>query len=144
MSTSSVTTGTPPQNSGGVPPRKTVSSLSALKSNTVNTVTTLGNTAQTAKKIVPPVNKNLLIAALIIGGTGVLSSLDVTKNLPGDISHPQTMKVIIGTYVFILVLSLFDLIPGLRNVVSGLAWLAVIACILQSGIVSLIAHMVNA
>jgi hypothetical protein len=78
----------------------------------------------------PPVNKNLLIAALIIGGAGVVDTWTNNNNPIG--STTGTLRVLVGTYVFILVLSLLDLVPGLRGVTSGLAWLAVIAALLQS------------
>ena len=68
------------------------------------------------------VNKKVIIAVFVVGGIGVMKA--VTKQEP-------ITPVILGSYVFLLVLSVADLAGGqISNVVGGLAMVAVLTSIL--------------
>lgn len=69
-------------------------------------------------------NKPIVLAGFIIGGTGVLTVLSGK-------SSANLMKVFVGSYVFVLVLSFSELVPELSGVASGLAVVAAIVCLLN-------------
>ena len=71
-------------------------------------------------------NKHIIAATLIIGGSGVIRAWQTKKPLT---------PVILGSYVFMLVLSLADMFGGKMSQVAGaIAMVAVIAVILNTWI----------
>lgn len=70
------------------------------------------------------VNKHIVAAALIIGLTGIVNAATM---------HNSSMtRVIIGAYVFLLILSVLDYFGGpLDTIASALAMLAVLYVILH-------------
>ena len=71
-----------------------------------------------------PMNKQIIAATLIIGGSGVIRAWQTKKPLT---------PVLLGSYVFMLVLSLADLFGGQVSKVAGaIALVAVVAVILNT------------
>ncbi len=70
-------------------------------------------------------NKPIVIAGFIIGGGGVVTVLSGKGNA-------NLMRVFVGTYVFVLVLSFSELVPPLKPIAGGLATVAAIAALLYS------------
>ena len=69
-------------------------------------------------------NDHIVVAALLIGATGII------KSYSSQPPQPIT-PVIVGTYVFLLLLSLLDMFGGsLAEVASALAMLATISVVL--------------
>jgi len=69
-------------------------------------------------------NKQIIAATLIIGGSGVIRAWQTKKPLT---------PVLLGSYVFMLVLSLADLFGGQVSKVAGaIALVAVVAVILNT------------
>lgn len=70
-------------------------------------------------------NKQIVVAAFIITGSGVV------KVWLADNPHGTT-KVVLGGYIFLLVLSLLDMAGGdLSKIASGLAMVAVVYTLLS-------------
>lgn len=71
-------------------------------------------------------NKHIIAATLIIGGSGVIRAWQTKKPLT---------PVILGSYVFMLVLSIADLFGGeVSRLAGAIAMLAMIAVILNTWI----------
>lgn len=73
------------------------------------------------------VNKGILIAGMVIAGTTILNNAWVHSNTKG------VVKVLVGAYVFLIVLAFVDMIPGMRPVTTGLAMLAMLTTLLMYG-----------
>jgi hypothetical protein len=68
------------------------------------------------------VNNKIIIAAVVVGGSGVLNHL---------LTNQPITKVVIGSYIFLLVLALVDMFGGPFSQLSGaLAMLATVYVLL--------------
>lgn len=69
-------------------------------------------------------NKKVIVAAFVIVGSGVVNSF---------MAHHAITPVILGGYIFVLVLALLDMFgPPLSTIAGGLAMVAVVFVILNT------------
>lgn len=82
------------------------------------------------------VNRHIMIAGVIVLGCGMLRYwTGQTK------SRVNFTRLLVGGYVFVLILSLVDLSTMLRPVASALADLAAIAVLFSSGVIEWLAGL---
>jgi hypothetical protein len=69
------------------------------------------------------VNGSIVTTTLVITGLGAYEAISKKKGVG---------PVLIGGYILMLVLSLAELIPGVSGIVSGIAWVALLAMLIGS------------